>query len=187
MLLHHPNLFQILICIWIFCTPLYLISRPTSSFLFTIFWREKLTWLKCLNIGELEIACKLRICERFLPDWTEWVKNKESQWNQSCLFVCVGNPGMPQRTASPGPPPHAMLVKDGLYNIFYIFSERNIHMNLLLLGLVLNSRQTIQDFILRVQRPYNCIRNIVWMAGKHRLYGYHQVRCCTATNVPNYP
>ncbi len=32
MLLHHHNLFQILICIWIFCTPLNLISRPTSSF-----------------------------------------------------------------------------------------------------------------------------------------------------------
>ncbi len=33
MLHHHHNLFQILICIWIFCTPLNLISRPTSSFL----------------------------------------------------------------------------------------------------------------------------------------------------------
>ncbi len=32
MLLHHYNLFQIFICIWIFCTPLNLISRPTSSF-----------------------------------------------------------------------------------------------------------------------------------------------------------
>ena len=32
MLLHHYNLFQILICIWIFCTPLNLIPGPTSSF-----------------------------------------------------------------------------------------------------------------------------------------------------------
>ena len=29
MLLHHYNLFQIIICIWIFCTPLNVISRPT--------------------------------------------------------------------------------------------------------------------------------------------------------------
>ncbi len=31
MLHHHHNLFQIPICIWIVCTPLNLISRPTSS------------------------------------------------------------------------------------------------------------------------------------------------------------